>query len=1189
MVRNRTALRKNLLTPLWTSLVWAFLLAPALAAAYPGYINYQGKLGDPSGNPLTGIYSFRFRFYSQATGGTLLATDATYNGANAITVTNGLYSVQIGSLTAGGLSEQVFLTPETWLEVDVNAGTTYVGAETLAPRERLAAVPYAFRSVNSEKLGIGVAIATFTAAGNLDLPYGLTASTGSFTNTAGFSILTSSGINVSGGVYATFFSGNGAGLSGISSVESNTFISSKTFTAAVGLATAGGSVGIGTTSPATLLDVNGAAQFGAGVTKSTFTATGALNLADNAAITLTGPTAYFSSGSSVTASAFFGNGAGLSGISSVESNTFTSSKTFTADVGLATAGGSVGIGTTSPATLLDVNGAAQFGAGVTKSTFTASPGGATYALQLSSGMTIAGGGPINLTPNSFIRFGDGTTQTTAGASGANGWSKTGAIIALAAPADNVVVQSTLTVQGNAFSVGTSTLVVSGGKVGIGTTNPQAALEVAGQIRHSWGIVSEGVGYGAVVGNARGTGANDLQTSRSAAFEVASGNYATISGGENNRANNPYSAVGGGYGNTTLGDYATVAGGNNNTSGAYGATVAGGIGNSANGNYSVVAGGQSNIINSNHSAVGGGSSNMASGSYSAVPGGLGNTASGANSFAAGNRAKATAQGSFVWADSQAADFTSSIVDEYKVRAQGGFYIDSSSASFGSGTSRSTFTATGALNLAGNAAITLTGPTAYFSSGSSVTASAFFGNGAGLSGLSSVESNTFTSSKTFTAAVGLATAGGSVGIGTTSPGTKLDVQSAGSSGTDFAQIWRNSSGVIQSSMSATGVIYADGSALRNVVAIDNTKVAKAGDTMTGPLTISGAALTVTGNAFSVGGSTLVASGGNVGIGTTAPSTRLDVAGGNGTTLKIADGNQAAGKVLTSNAAGVASWQTLAGGSNTQLQFNSAGSLAGDPNLSWNTTAGILTTKGSQAWSAYIGESISTNITGIGNTIVGTAGVSLTSGGYNVILGAVAGFHLTSGGSNIIAGYAAGYGLTGSSNNILFGYAAGYNDPANNRVYSGVIGIGSNAIRDSAIDITDSIAIGRLSKATGSNGIAIGANVTAMANQIVLGGSAHTSTLLNGNVGIGTTSPATLLDVNGAAQFGAGVTKSTFTATGNLYLGGTARFYSRTKAQLLAITPGAEGEGYYCSDCSPKKIVVSTGTVAGNFADASGGPFQ
>lgn len=49
---------------------------------------------------------------------------------------------------------------------------------------------------------------------------------------------------------------------------------------------------------------------------------------------------------------------------------------------------------------------------------------------------------------------------------------------------------------------------------------------------------------------------------------------------------------------------------------------------------------------------------------------------------------------------------------------------------------------------------------------------------------------------------------------------------------------------------------------------------------------------------------ASASNVGIGTGTPEAKLHVAG----TFKYADGNQAAGKVLTSDATGNASWQTL-----------------------------------------------------------------------------------------------------------------------------------------------------------------------------------------------------------------------------------------------------------------------------------------
>ncbi|MDF2833192.1 hypothetical protein [Chryseobacterium indoltheticum] len=65
------------------------------------------------------------------------------------------------------------------------------------------------------------------------------------------------------------------------------------------------------------------------------------------------------------------------------------------------------------------------------------------------------------------------------------------------------------------------------------------------------------------------------------------------------------------------------------------------------------------------------------------------------------------------------------------------------------------------------------------------------------------------------------------------------------------------------------------------------------------------------------TQTAPAGNIGIGTTAPSTRLEV--NNGTTngaIKIVDGTQGEGKVLTSDASGLATWRASASFKTTAL---------------------------------------------------------------------------------------------------------------------------------------------------------------------------------------------------------------------------------------------------------------------------------
>lgn len=115
--------------------------------------------------------------------------------------------------------------------------------------------------------------------------------------------------------------------------------------------------------------------------------------------------------------------------------------------------------------------------------------------------------------------------------------------------------------------------------------------------------------------------------------------------------------------------ATIAGGgsggSSNTVTEDFGTVGGGEGNSA-AKHSVIAGGIFNEATGQFSIVGGGWNNIASGNYSAIPGGEFNRTSGNFGFAAGRRAKAFHRGSFVWADSQNADFRSTKVDQFNIR-------------------------------------------------------------------------------------------------------------------------------------------------------------------------------------------------------------------------------------------------------------------------------------------------------------------------------------------------------------------------------------------------------------------------------------------------------------------------------------------------------------------------------------------
>jgi len=128
------------------------------------------------------------------------------------------------------------------------------------------------------------------------------------------------------------------------------------------------------------------------------------------------------------------------------------------------------------------------------------------------------------------------------------------------------------------------------------------------------------------GDPRGLHAVDLQSARSAATQVASGEYSVIGGGRNNTASGGSATVGGGEANTASNQFATVGGGSSNTASGGSATVGGGLGNTASRYGATVGGGRQNTASDQFATVGGGLGNTASGYSATVGGGRQNTAS-----------------------------------------------------------------------------------------------------------------------------------------------------------------------------------------------------------------------------------------------------------------------------------------------------------------------------------------------------------------------------------------------------------------------------------------------------------------------------------------------------------------------------------------------------------------------------------
>lgn len=289
--------------------------------------------------------------------------------------------------------------------------------------------------------------------------------------------------------------------------------------------------------------------------------------------------------------------------------------------------GKVGIGTGAPSKELDVVGDVQ-----------------------ASG-TIASGGSVSL---------DGTTHTISSNADLEMHVSSGRALRIEPDLNSPNLIGGYS--GNSVLPGTVGATVAGGGQSTNTN----------QVTDDYGTISGG--YGNQAGDNAGTTSDKMHATVGGGRQnKASHWYTTVGGGQVNNASGPYATVGGGYGNTASNSNTTVAGGSTNTASSSASTIGGGEINSAVGYGVVVAGGWQNTAGGSLASIGGGHANSTGGSRATVPGGQSNTANGDYSFAAGRRAKANNQGAFVWGDSTDADFTSTGLDQFLIRAGGGVGI------------------------------------------------------------------------------------------------------------------------------------------------------------------------------------------------------------------------------------------------------------------------------------------------------------------------------------------------------------------------------------------------------------------------------------------------------------------------------------------------------------------------------------
>jgi len=591
---------------------------PAAPQGLGAGFTYQGRL-QTGGGGVSGNCDFQFGLWGALTGTTQLGVTQT---VSALPVSEGLFTAQVNNGNEFGSG--AFDGSNRYLAIAVRCPAGGGSYADLDPRQELLATPYA----------------QFALAAPWD---GLTGVPAGFAD----------GVDDVGGGSFWSLTGNAGTTTGnfLGTTDTMTLTLMVSGTTALRLIPTGGAPNVvgGAASNSAAAGVSGAAVGG-----------GAANTAGDSYTTVGGG---FENSASVEGAAIGGG----------QENTANGADAAVAGGFQNTAGfrGAVGGGSSNSASAswTTVSGGRENSASAEAATV-----GGGYTNAASGDYAVVGGGYSNTASGSYAALGGGNLNLASGGSAtiSGGYSNTasGGYTALSGGYNNNVSALYATAGGGRDNRVTAIF----GTVGGG--NSQFLTGYAATIGGGENN-SATANYATVGGGDRNTASGADATVAGGVLGEASGQSATVSGGNGNTATNNYATVGGGDRNAASGLYATIGGGILSTaSGAY-ATVGGGYTNDASVNWATVSGGRSSTASGLYATVGGGFGNAASGASSTVPGGEANTAAGEYSFAAGLNARALHDGAFVWADGSGAIISSTVANQFLVRASGGvtMYTDS----------------------------------------------------------------------------------------------------------------------------------------------------------------------------------------------------------------------------------------------------------------------------------------------------------------------------------------------------------------------------------------------------------------------------------------------------------------------------------------------------------------------------------